>query len=676
MALNGLWLAAASFAVLFQELALIRWVPSEVRVLAYFPNLILLSAFLGLGLGCLRAGKKSLLWLWPVSLVAICGAGVLLSGIAFTQQSPTEHLWLLYADLGPNPPVVGDVRPPILLFFILGAASFVAPGQIVAERLDAFRAGGKPLTGYCWDLVGSLAGTIGFAVACFGWTPPLVWFAVVAVAAALFFRRRAVLYAALALAMLLIVGAGAKKHLLWSPYYALDAPDGPVPHSLKITANGSVHQYAFDVGGRYPAGPFLQDVRDGYRIPYRALGHKPGRVLVLGAGTGNDIAVALAEGADRVDAVEIDPGILRIGGDHPDHPYSSVRVHVHNTDARSFLENTREKFDLVVFGTLDSMTRLSALSSVRLDNFVYTEQCLRAARARLSERGGIALYFMVGAPHIYRRLLATVAEAFGAPPRVVQAYHQVFNLVIMAGPAFAVPDAAAQAELARATEGEEPSTDDWPYLYLAARGISAFYLSLIAIIALLAVGGIFLAAPQMRSSAADPQMFLLGVGFLLLETRAVTEMTLVWGVSWLTSAVVFGAILLMALLGTLASAWKPLPWGVNLALLAGFLLLGYFLPTSVLLTPSPPLRLLLSLAFLGPPVFFAATLFAAAFEDRTSSAVAFGWNLLGAVAGGLVEFASMAVGIKSLHLLALAAYLGVGLLTARRTRAPLSSLPP
>ena len=48
---------AVSFVVLFQELALIRWLPGQVRVLAYFPNLILISAFLGLGIGCLRAGR-------------------------------------------------------------------------------------------------------------------------------------------------------------------------------------------------------------------------------------------------------------------------------------------------------------------------------------------------------------------------------------------------------------------------------------------------------------------------------------------------------------------------------------------------------------------------------------------------------------------------------------------
>ncbi len=73
----------ASFIVLFQELALIRWLPGQVRVLAYFPNLILLSAFLGLGVGCLRAGKSSLLWLWPASLGIVVLSAIAGSHIAF-----------------------------------------------------------------------------------------------------------------------------------------------------------------------------------------------------------------------------------------------------------------------------------------------------------------------------------------------------------------------------------------------------------------------------------------------------------------------------------------------------------------------------------------------------------------------------------------------------------------
>src|SRR5437762_5020645 len=89
-------LVLTSCIVLFQELALIRWIGAQVRVLAYFPNIVLISAFLGLGIGTMRAGKKLHLWLWPVSLVVLTAATLLMHRIAFTSRTISEFLWLLY----------------------------------------------------------------------------------------------------------------------------------------------------------------------------------------------------------------------------------------------------------------------------------------------------------------------------------------------------------------------------------------------------------------------------------------------------------------------------------------------------------------------------------------------------------------------------------------------------
>src|ERR1700682_3610696 len=50
-------LFVSSFLVLFLENALIRWMPAYVRLLAYFSNFILLASFLGIGVGCLLAGR-------------------------------------------------------------------------------------------------------------------------------------------------------------------------------------------------------------------------------------------------------------------------------------------------------------------------------------------------------------------------------------------------------------------------------------------------------------------------------------------------------------------------------------------------------------------------------------------------------------------------------------------
>jgi ABC-type multidrug transport system permease subunit len=690
----GLELFAISFVVLFQELTLIRWLPGQVRVLAYFPNLILLGAFLGLGVGCLRAGQRSLLWLWPVSLLVLGTTGWLLSRVAFTQNSPTEHLWLLYYDLGEKAPVVGDVRLPIVLFFIFVALSFISLGQLVARRLQEFRVASAALWGYTCDLSGSLAGVVLFALFGIARTAPVIWFACIVAVGAVFFaaRRRTLLGYAVASLILLGLVRYSDRASIYSPYYAIslagdhstDATDARRSGKFYVLTNGSLHQIAFDLqrGGAKDHDAVRDAYHDavltGYHLPYRCLASPPQSVLVLGAGTGNDVAVALDEGAARVDAVEIDPVILALGDRHPNHPYASPRVRKINADARTFLNETTDRYDLIVFGTLDSMTRLSALSNVRLDNFVYTRECIEAAKARLTPRGGLVMYFMVSLEHIDRRLAGMLAGAFGLPPLVAGENHKVFNRIYLSGPAFDHLQlrerlAAIPATASLLAETELPS-DDWPYLYLQVRGISSFYLFLIGVFSAIAILSVALASGEMRRSIVrgglDGEMFLFGLAFLLLETKSVTTMSLLWGATWLTSAVVFGAILAMVLAATVLVQLRPLPWVLCMGGLIVSLIAAYFVPVHALLRMNDFSRLLLSIAFVGTPIFFAAACFALLFRDRPEANTAFGWNLLGAVAGGLIEFVSMITGIRALYLLVLIAYIGVVLLRMRAAERP------
>ena len=201
---------------------------------------------------------------------------------------------------------------------------------------------------------------------------------------------------------------------------------------------------------------------------------------MLGAGNGNDVSVALDNGVERIDAVEIDPVIIEVGRSlHPDHPYRSPRVRVFNTDARAYLRNTIERYDLIVFGTLDSQTRLSALANVRLDNFVYTVDCMRMARARLAAGGGMALYFYVQNTAIHNKIFAMLTDAFGEPPIIISGFNTLFTEVFLAGPAFerlhAPQQQALVAEAVRRAASVDVPTDDWPYLYLDSRRPSMFY---------------------------------------------------------------------------------------------------------------------------------------------------------------------------------------------------------
>lgn len=674
----GLELVLTSFVVLFQEVALIRWISGEVRVLAYFPNVILISAFLGLGIGSMRAGKRSLLWLWPAGIAALAAATLVMNRVAFTSRSATEHLWLLYYDI-PNAPVIHDVRPPIVIVFILTALPFLALGQIVGERLNDFARAGSPLRGYAADLTGSLLGVIGFALASFLRTFPATWFAVFLLPGLWLIgwrRRRALAAYAIVAAGVIFAVARTEHSMVYSPYYALRARHTAYGKGVEILANGSLHQYAAPLRATDTApSRYDQSIRAGYPIPYRLLGRPPRRVLVLGAGTGNDVVVALQAGADHVDAVEIDPLIILMGRSlHPDLPYRSPRVDVINDDARAFLRNTTARYDMIVFGTLDSMTRLSALSNVRLDNFVYTVDCMRAARARLTPDGGVALYFMVGNEAIHDKLFAMLTEAFGEPPLVIHQSHELFNEILLAGPAWRyleTPGQRAMGEAARrAAAATDVPTDDWPYLYLTGRTISPFYASMVIIFLVIAASMMAAGAPEMRKapwSHFDAEMFLFGVAFLLLETKLVTQMSLVWGATWLTNAVVFAAILLMILIATLIMDRRPIPYAAAATALVITLLIVYATPASSLLQQNLAVRLGSSILYAGAPVFFAAICFALRFRKRANSSLAFGWNLAGAVVGGLIEILAVIIGLRALTLVVLIAYLGT-FLSERRER--------
>jgi hypothetical protein len=212
-------------------------------------------------------------------------------------------------------------------------------------------------------------------------------------------------------------------------------------------------------------------------------------------------------------------------------------------------------------------------------------------------------------------------------------------------------------------------TDDWPFLYLARKTVPSDYLIAIGCLLALSIGAI---AGLRRGSlgTGDLHFGLLGMGFLLLETKSISDCSLYFGATWLVTVIVVSGVLLMVMAANLVaertrafSRWLYAP-------LFGALALLLFVPREAVLGLDFPERLLWALIAVPLPVFFAGIIFSTTFREAGAPSSAFGANLIGAMIGGFCEYLAMAIGSWRLSLLVAVAY-GLSLLTllvAKRTQ--------
>jgi SAM-dependent methyltransferase len=442
--------------------------------------------------------------------------------------------------------------------------------------------------------------------------------------------------------------------------------------------NEDSHQQAFDLSGRYDRIKELRTRRAIYDEPYRF--RRPDTVLVLGAGTGNDVAAALRAGATYVDAVEIDPVILSLGRTlHPERPYDDPRVHQWNAEARTFLRLTYRRYDTIVLGYVDSHSLFSAMSSVRLDNFLYTREAFDELRRHLTPDGTLAVTFTVHEQWIADRLNGLMARTFGATPLVFQgAKSSSSGTVFLGGPAVAgrqvtymayhpgqpttdgshtwVYEENAEGYLAPVlfSQSAQMPTDDWPYLYLRVPSVPTNYL--ICMLGLLVLSA-FTVVQTTGLRRIRWGFFFLGSAFLLVETKAMTELAIFLGSTWTVNFFVITTVLLLIMAGTFLVLHSPRPSARSAYFALTAVLLGtYAIPVHGLLSWESPLRNVAAVVLLCLPLFAAAIIFARQLATEPEPSAALGSNLLGALAGGVFEYSSMALGLRSLYLLALLLY--------------------
>ncbi len=649
-------LVLLSALMLLVELALIRWVGSNVVYLSYFSNFVLLGSFLGIGLGFLRANAKTDLFRW-----APLGLGALVAFIAFfpVKIDRTGSNLIFFGEAAKTG-LPAWVTLPVIFLAVAAVMTMIAQG--VAKTFALF----EPLEAYRLDICGSIIGIVVFSGLSFLRAPPLGWGLV---AGALFvvlgidFKSAvgALQGAAIAGFVILLAVESLAPHDSWSPYYkvtTVPVADG----SYRVDVNGIPHQAISSTEQRRQVEPL-------YFVPYeRSASKKLDDMLIVGAGNGTDVAIALQNNAQHVDAVEIDPRLYELGKElQPQHPYQDPRVTPHIDDGRAFLHSTDKKYDTILFALPDSLTLVSGQSQLRLESFLFTMQALTEARDHLKPGGVFAMYNYYRENWLVDRLANTLQEVYGHPPCLDLGTSGHFALMTIG------KDPAATTCPTRWAAGADtvpaPAADDYPFLYLKTRGIPTIYLLALGLILLASLAAVRVASGPLGSMRPFFDLFCMGAAFLLLETKSVVQFALLFGTTWFVNALVFAGILLSVLAAIEVA--QRIPRGLTKLLYVALgisLVVAFFFPLDRLLTLGVPARFAVATTLAFAPIFLANLIFADRFRDIGSSTVAFGANLLGAILGGVLEYGSLLVGYRKL-LIGVALLYGLAFLTRPRRRA-------
>ena len=152
------------------------------------------------------------------------------------------------------------------------------------------------------------------------------------------------------------------------------------------------------------------------------------------------------------------------------------------------------------------------------------------------------------------------------------------------------------------------------------------------------------------------QLFFLGAGFMLLETKSITELSLLFGSTWVVNGVVIGVFLTMGFLANVLVAVKPLPNWATYPLLFISLLIGLAIPMSFFAASAIAVKVTVAGGLVALPVFFSGIAFSSGFRFSARPEKALGVNLIGAMIGGILENAVMVGGVPILGILAVLLY--------------------
>tara|TARA_B100000767_G_scaffold169119_1_gene158320 strand:+ start:510 stop:2906 length:2397 start_codon:yes stop_codon:yes gene_type:complete len=667
---------------LFLELSIIRIHSSYLHFFSYLKNISLLSCFLGLGIGYALKKYKiySVNWIFPLlTLQVIILYFLSQTPVSIILINPIAEQLTMGQDTARGLVHLIMIYSFIVFIFLFNAMCFIPIGHLISRLMNNI----ESLTAYSLNLIGSFFGIILFVILSFLLTPPVIWISFSFILFLIILRKSLQNYffsiiCVLSLIIILSLDLKNKKETIYSPYQnitveRLTTPLNPVilqtSHLFYQAMLNLSDKLSFDNSWRNEGNIFGAHVdvdheREFYNLPFLIKETLPESILIVGSGSGNDVAAANRFKIKNIDAVEIDPIIAELGRKyHPEAPYSKKNVNLEIDDARTFIKNSKKKYDVIVYGLLDSQSNLSSKGGIRLDSYVYTVEALTESKNKLKNDGFIFISFFVQTPEIGYKIFEMLEKATGNKPTVLKSKTNSRYIFIGGKKDIDIQtNKLKYFKINKDFNGEnlydiDLSTDDWPFLYMPSKVYPFTYLSIIIVLLFFSI--YFLnKLIKIKASNFSASCFFLGAGFMLVETKGITEIAKIYGSTWVVISIVIAAVLLMSFIANLIVMKKfKISSTFAYSLLLISLIVGYYLFTQSSVNMSPNINKIIMPIILTLPILFSGIAFSKELLKLQSISQALSSNILGAMVGGFLEYNSMYFGFSNLYVLAGIIYL-------------------
>ena len=667
---------AAGFS-LFLELSIIRMHSSYLHFFSFLKNISLISCFLGLGIGYALKNYKlySINWIYPLLTIQVLI-------LFFLNQTPVSTILInpIAEQLAMGQDTARGIFHLFIIYtfivfvFVFNALLFVPIGHLISNAM-------KPIEGlkaYSFNLIGSLIGILLFILLSFFWMPPSVWILISFLIFIIlnFKNKQKNLVSGICVILMVILLSSfvkGKKQTIYSPYQnisieQLTTPLNPViiqtSHLFYQALLNLSEELTYVQKNKSPGNIFgyhvdVEHEREFYNIPYLISEDNIEKVLIVGSGAGNDVAAANRFKIKNITAVEIDPVIADIGKRlHPENPYSNNNVSLVIDDARSFIKNDKIYYDSIIYGLLDSQTNLSAKGGIRLDSYVFTLEAFKEAKERLTDNGFLCISFFVQTPELGFKLFKMLEKTFGEKPLVFKSetndryifisrnnenkifYDTKLNFFKLIN------------DFDNYSYSVDLSTDDWPFIYMPKKVYPLTYLTIITLLifsSLIFINKII----KIKQKNFSFVCFFLGSGFMLVETKCITEIAKIYGSTWLVTSITIASILLMAFIANLMIIKR---FKINIIQIYIFLFISLFVgylfsKFGFDILGNETFNFLLPI-ILTLPLLFSGLAFSKELSQLNSASQALSANILGAMLGGFLEYNSMYFGLTFLYYLA------------------------